>query len=813
MYIALDWIKDFVDLADQDPLALANRFTLSVAEVEEVKTAGAYWEMVQIVQAVRTEKHPNADKLTIVHFITAPQGPERFIVTGATNVVPGKKYPYAPLGTLLPNGLLMEPQKLRGVLSEGMFCSEDELGLGGDHHGIMELPDDAPLGQSLGSYLGKKTSTIIEVDNKSLTHRPDLWGIYGLAREFAALVKRPLKNPFDEAWMNKWPKLYTKDPSPIVPHLAGESAALGYFGLSMDGVKIEPSPGWMQERLLAVGMRPINNIVDISNYVMHELGIPLHIFDRDTIEGALEIGRVNHEETFVTLDEMQRALIARDTVIRDSKKPLVLAGIMGGLNSGVRDNTSRIFIEVANWKAAEIRATSSRLGLRTDASQRFEKALDSQLLKRTMFRTVELVLQLCPQAKIVGKLEYDGEDLTKITPTVITVDVAHAQKVLGKDLAPTAMQEILGRLDFKTEIRAGSDGKEQLIVTVPSYRATKDVSCSDDIIEELGRMIGYDNITPEAPRMEIRPLAVAPRLVLERKIKDFMALNGQSIEVMNYPLVGSTLLKKCYFEAVPVRKILNALSEETALLRPSLVPGMVQAAANNAKYYDAFKLFEVGRCYLPEDKKFVTEEDHLVVAFYDKAKNVYLDLLNTVESLLNFLAVPFEIVNKNLRPPNPLLPAEGWAGGHPYEYQDVRIMGRPQGVVLSAHPQLLGNWKMHGHLSLAVINLTNLQKQIWQPKIKYHPIAKFPASTFDWTVIAPNETPAGDVLTAATKVKIPGMQKPKIVTVFKLDEQKKAVTLRAVFTNEDGTLQTDFLNQAQSKLINALASAGFNLKT
>ena len=807
MFIALDWIKDFVDLDGTDPAALANQFTLAVAEVEELKVAGAYWEKVQIVQATRTEKHPNADKLTIVHFITSPQGAERFIVTGATNVVAGKKYPYAPLGTLLPNGLLMEPQKLRGVLSEGMFCAEDELGLGGDHHGIMELPDDAPLGASLGSYLGKKTSTIIEVDNKSITHRPDLWGVYGLAREFASLLQRPLKNPFDENWMNQWEKQFTNDPSPIVPHLAGESAALAYFGLSMDGVKIEPSPGWMQERLLAVGMRPINNIVDISNYVMHELGIPLHIFDRDSIEGQLEIGRVGVPATFVTLDQVERPLIARDTVIRDSKKPLVLAGIMGGLNSGVRDNTTRIFIEVANWKAAEVRATSARLGLRTDASQRFEKSLDSQLLRRSMFRTVELVQQLCPGAKIVGKLEYDGIDLAAIKPTVVKANIKYMQTVLGKEISPAQMAEILERLDFKVKVEG-----ENLVVEVPSYRATKDISCCDDIVEELGRTIGYDNITPQAPKMAIQPLPPNPRLALERKIKDFMALHGQSMEVMNYPLIGKHLLQKCDLASLPVRQILNALSEDTALLRPSLLPGMVQAAALNAKYHDEFKMFEVGRCYLPNDKTFVTEEDHLIVASYATERSVYVDLLDTVENLLSFLAVPFEVVNKNLRPPNPLLPAD-WGMAHPNEYQDVRIMGRPQGVVLSVHPLLLRNWKMHGHLSLAIINLTNLQKQIWRPKLKYHPLAKFPASTFDWTVIAPADTPAGDVLAVARKVKIPEMQKPTIVTVFKLDEQQKAVTLRAVFSNQEGTLATDFLNQAQTKLINALAVAGFNLKT
>ncbi|MEI8348352.1 MAG: phenylalanine--tRNA ligase subunit beta, partial [Pseudomonadota bacterium] len=374
MHISLDWIGDYVDVPELPPAELARRFTMGTAEVDSFKGENEHLEKILVVQATQIDKHPDADKLSIVHFKVSDKE-QRNVVTGATNVVVGKKYPYAPTGTLLPNGLLLRPQKLRGVMSEGMLCSEDELGLGSDHDGIMALPDDAPLGVSLANLWQQKKDILIDIDNKSLTHRPDLWGIYGLAREFAAIFERPLKNPYDEKWAAHWRSQFDQRSSPVVPKLVGESSCWGYFGLTVENITIAESPAWMKKRLQAVGIRAINNIVDISNYVMIELGLPLHIFDRDQIAGnELIIKRVGEECEFVTLDEVKRKLIPSDTVIGDTQGPSVLAGIMGGLKSGVSNQTKRIFIEVANWKAAEVRKTSSRLGLRTDASQRFEKS-------------------------------------------------------------------------------------------------------------------------------------------------------------------------------------------------------------------------------------------------------------------------------------------------------------------------------------------------------------------------------------------------------------------------------------------------------
>ena len=340
MHISMDWIREFVDLppfeGKEGARKVATRFTMATAEVEEVLMSDEYYDRVVVAQIQQVEKHPAADKLNLVTFQFAP-GKTHKVVCGAQNVRPGLKVPYAPLNTSLPNGMVLTPKNIRGVMSEGMLCSGEELKIPSQIEGLLELPDSAPIGQTLGDYLNKKRDLVFVVDNKSLTHRPYLWGHFGMAREFATAFDCPLKNPFSSDWEKKYCDLILKQKgsqSPVAVKVGQDTSCLGYFGISMDHIRVTESPDWLKERLITVGLRPINNIVDISNYVMCELGIPLHIFDRDTIEGGIvQIDALKADEEFVTLDEQRRSLKAGDTVIHDQKKTLVLAGIMGGLNS------------------------------------------------------------------------------------------------------------------------------------------------------------------------------------------------------------------------------------------------------------------------------------------------------------------------------------------------------------------------------------------------------------------------------------------------------------------------------------------------
>lgn len=563
MLISIDWIRDFVDIPNLPSKDIYTKFTLTTAEVEDVKTFNEHLEKIVVAEILSFEKHPEADKLNLVTFKIS-ETDIRKVVCGASNVRVGIKVPFAALGVQLPSGLVLEAKKIRGVLSEGMLCSEEELGFAEDSAGLLELPNHSKIGTSILELYGLKKDTIFDIDNKSLTHRPDLWGHYGMAREFSAMYGSPLKNPFDESWISSIRSKFTNEKSPIIPKLLGDSACKSYWGLSIDGVTIQESPEWMKTRLISCGLRSINNIVDISNYVMLEFGTPLHIFDRNQINGdEVFIKLLDSNENFITLDGVERSLVSGDTVICDSTQALVLAGIMGGSHSGVNTSTSNVFIEVANWKASFIRKTSTRLGLRTDSSQRFEKALDGNLAERTLLRTVELILELCPGSRIVGKAEYAGEALKLNQSNIIPTSFEKIRSVLGCDITNEKIISILSSLDFKTVL-----DNQLLKVYVPTYRSTKDIEQESDLIEEIGRVLGYDNITPTSPLDTIAPVKLTEIQKIQRRIRDFMVIQGMSFELMTYPLIGEDLLSRSMWANENTLKLVNSLSLDHCIMRP-----------------------------------------------------------------------------------------------------------------------------------------------------------------------------------------------------------------------------------------------------
>jgi phenylalanyl-tRNA synthetase beta chain len=805
MLISIDWIRDFTDVPNLPAKDIYTRFTLATAEVEDVITVGEHLEKIVIAEIISFEKHPEADKLNLVTFKISDTD-IRKVVCGASNVKVGIRIPYAPLGVKLPNGLLLEAKKIRGVLSEGMLCSEEELGFAEDSEGIMELGPDAPLGMNMLDFFKKKKDTILDIDNKSLTHRPDLWGHYGMSREFSAIFETPLKNRFTKEWSDELKKNFTTDKSPMSVRFDGDSAGISYFGLSMNNVTVGESPEWMKARLKACGLRSINNVVDVSNYVMLELGMPLHIFDRDLIAGSeVVISKLASDKTFKTLDEVDRKLIAGDTVISDSNGPLVLAGIMGGLNSGVSEKTKNIFIEVANWKAAMVRRTSTRLGLRTDSSQRFEKTLDSNLTERTLLRTLELILELCPGASVAGKAEYAGANLADTKILIVETSLKKIKTVLGYDLTEERLLSILSALDFHTEKKG-----ENLVVTVPTYRSTKDVEQEADLIEEVGRIIGYDNITPKSPLDGISPVKLTELQKVQRRVRDFMSLQGKAFEVMSYPLIGESLLKRVSWPTSTPLKLVNSLSQDHDLMRPSLIPSLLEVCEVNTKNFERFRFFELGRAYTADEKTFSKEALHLGAVFVDKDKNPYVDMVNVITNLLCGLNVSPEFVERNAKFENPLIPTE-WIGNHPFEYQNIRVMGKFLGVVFSVHPLVLRNLKIKGNVTVCIFDLSMFENFSAKDKTKYKPLSKFPNSTFDWTVVANMETLASEVLVSCKKVKLKELKNVEILDIY-TNENKKFITVRATLADETQTLTSEFLKQAEVVLIDATSKAGFSLK-
>lgn len=804
MLISIDWIKDFVNVPDLSPKEIGSRFTLATAEVEDIISTGEVFDKIKVVEIVSFEKHPEADKLNLVTFKINDTETRR-VVCGASNVRVGLKIPYACIGLTLPNGMTLEPKKIRGVLSEGMLCSQEELGLPETIDGIYELPSDTPIGMSMLDFLKMKKDVVLDVDNKSLTHRPDLWGHFGIAREFSAIFESPLKNRFDESWQNNLMAKFSTDPSPMKVKLQGESSCLAYYGLSVDGVKVTETPEWMKRRLTTCGLRSINSIVDISNYVMLELGFPLHIFDREEIAGdTVTIKALDSETKFTTLDEVERNLIAGDTVIADNKGPLVLAGIMGGKSSGVSDKTSKIFIEVANWRAAMTRRTSTRLGLRTDSSQRYEKSLDSHMALRTILRTLELILELNPGAKVIGKLEYDGLDLSKKENLVITSSTSKIARTLGKDISFDKIKSILNYLDFKVDGSA-----EDFKITVPTYRSTKDVEFQEDIIEEIGRIIGFDNISPVSPLDGIAPVKLSQMQKVQRKVREFMALQAKAFEVMTYPLVGEKLLKTANWNVEKPLQLYNSISIEHSIMRPSLIPSFLELAELNSKYSERFRAFEIGRAYTAANE-FAKESIHLCVSFYNKDENSFVELMNFANSLLNYLGLSFDLVEPNPKFPSAVLPSD-WSGIHPVEIRNFRVMGKISASLFSAHPIVLKNFKVRGNLTFFVLDLSAIADLSLKDKTKYKPLRKFPSSTFDWTVVVNKNQQIGDAVKAASKTKLKELESVEILDIYTKDEIN-FVTLRAVLSDENATLSSEFLKTSEITLIKNTTDAGFILK-
>jgi len=808
MHISLNWIRDFVDLPQLPPTELGQQFTLATAEVEGVITSGEYLKTITIVETLETNPHPNAEKLKLVKFKTA-DGEIKEVVCGAPNVRPGIKVAFAPIGTVMPNGMKLEAKPIRGIVSQGMLCSEAELGVGEDHDGIWELPSDTKVGKTLAEVLNAGSDVVFEVDNKSLTHRPDLWGHYGMAREFAAVFKTDLKNPFDADWTKSISKLYTSDRSPIVPEVKGDTSCLGYFGISLDGVTITESPDWIKERLVAAGLRPINNMVDIGNYVMLELGIPLHIFDRDTIkDGKLVIHRLEKNTNVKVLNGETVSLETGDTVISNSKEPMVIAGIIGGEDSGVTENTKNIFIETANWKAAETRRLSTRIGIRTDSSQRYEKSLDSQLLERTILRAASLVIKLCPQAKIVGKLEYAGPNLSEYKPLTIKTSLTNISKLLGKEISSEVATTIFQSLDF--EVAKNGDS---LNVTVPSYRATKDIEYEADLVEEIGRIIGYDKIEPTSPAGDITPVRLSPQLTLHRKTQDFFTLNARALEIQTYPLVCEDFLKRAAWPVINEElKLINPLSEEADRMRPSLIPSLLQAVSLNQKSFERFAFFEIGRSYLADSQNFSNERSQVGFVIFDRERSPFLQVLNTMERYLGFANIPAQIINPDSKNKNQVVPAE-WLGNHPNESQWIKVMGKNAGAVLSIHPSVLSNYKVRGNVALGIIDITDVAETASQKKTRYSPISKFPSSVFDCTFVAGDRVPVSDLLDVVYKLKRKEILETKIAVVFQLPEDKKAVTLRLTFGDNTETLSAEKIKELEKGVIAALEKAGYPLRS
>ncbi|RKY83232.1 phenylalanine--tRNA ligase subunit beta, partial [candidate division KSB1 bacterium] len=564
MLLSLNWLKQYIDLPKNlAPKQLADDLTMATVEVESVKNMAEDFEKIVVGKVVKLEKHPNADKLKLAYVDIGYENIKTLkhkdklvkIVCGGTNLyegmlaavaLPGAKVKWHGQG----EPVVLEKAKIRGEESFGMICASNEIGLQDMFPcGKMEVTDlskveGIKIGQPLSQALGLD-DVVVEIENKSLTNRPDLWNHYGMARELAAIYKTKLKE------LNLFDKFKTQN-SKLEIKISNKKLCSRYIGCVVNNVKIKKSPEWLIKRLEAVGMRAINNIVDITNYVMLDVGEPMHAFDKSKIQNPKIIVRTAKKgEKIKTLDGELRQLDETMLVIADAEKPIAVAGIMGGANSEVDEKTQSIVLEAATFDPISVRKTAQKLGLRTEASIRFEKNLDPNLAELGMRRALKLIKEILPEAEIGPMVDVDYSSKKRIA---IKVEHEFLEKRVGQKLDTRVVVDVLERLGFvvKTQntIPSTRDKAQESVlynILVPTWRATGDVSIPEDIVEEVARIYGYDNLKEKIEMAEMRKAVYQREFEIEKKVKDYLSLGCGMNEVFNYPWTEEGVLKNLGF--------------------------------------------------------------------------------------------------------------------------------------------------------------------------------------------------------------------------------------------------------------------------
>ncbi|NJD23325.1 MAG: phenylalanine--tRNA ligase subunit beta [Melioribacter sp.] len=599
MKISINWLNDYVDLKNVSVSEIVDKLTYAGLEVEEVDDQSKKFENIIIGYVKEVKKHPNADKLSLCKVYDGKD--DYSVVCGASNVAAGQKVAFAKVGAVIPNGgMKLEKVKIRGEFSFGMICSERELGLGDNHEGIMVLDPSLKEGVSFADAL-ELNDTILEI---AITpNRADALSHIGVARELSALFDLPLKYP-DVNFKESGKK--SKELASV--EIKNSNNCPRYIGKVVSNVDVKESPNWLMKRLKSIGLRPINNVVDVTNYVLHEVGQPLHAFDLDNLGLRRIIVRDAGKDTkFITLDSKERKLQSNDLMICDANKPVAIAGVMGGENSEVTPATKNLLIESAYFNSSSIRRTSKNLGLSTDASYRFERGTDHEITKWAARRAAQLI-QATTSSGIIAKGEIDAYP-KRITKKKVSLRYSRIEKILGYKINNSTVKKILAKLGFEIK----STTKEKLTVMLPTYR--HDIEREIDLIEEVARIYGYNKI-PEVSKISV---------TLEEKV-DHSAFNDNVREFLNslgfYEIITNSLLSEDIVSRFgSAINLINPQSNEMSHLRTSLIPGLLTSISNNIKVNEKdLQLFEVGKIFEKvvttkiNDFKDFKESEHLLLA-------------------------------------------------------------------------------------------------------------------------------------------------------------------------------------------------------
>jgi phenylalanyl-tRNA synthetase beta chain len=804
MRLSFAWLREFTPYEGSVD-ALADRLTMLGLEVEEIVRPFAGIQDIVVGRVLTCEKHPQADTLSLCS-VDVGQGQPLSIVCGAPNVAAGQLVPVALIGTTLPNGLTLKKSKIRGALSEGMICAEDELGLGEDHSGILVLDPALSVGARFVDSLGLD-DTVLDV---SITpNRMDCLSVLGLAREVAMAFKLPLRMPVvkvKESGASATEVMRIEIPEPELCPV--------YQGRVIEGVRVGRSPAWLRYRLLSVGQRPISNVVDVTNFVMLELGQPLHAFDLDRLAGGLiRVARAPEGFVFTTLDGQERTLNANDLLIWDGEKPVALAGVMGGQNSEMDGGSTRVLLESAVFKPGSIRRTARRLGLPSEASYRFERGVDQPGSLFAMNRAAALVAELSggavrPGVAVAEPLPWK--------PRVLSFRPSRARMLLGVELSDAFCAETLQALDC--QIGQSGDANGAWSVTAPSHRL--DFEREADLIEEVGRVYGLDRIEAKLPQVK-RALGDPVRhseYLFNLKIKHWARGAGLR-EAVNYSFVGHKDLDALSVDQAVRIPVKNPLTDEQNVLRPLLAPGLLQNLRHNiAQGNDRFRLFELAHTFWADPASETTAREPVRLGVllyggrgdegwpYSQEDADYQDLKGLVEHLLGTLRLP--------------LPTYRVKDAHPWLAPCVEAFldGELLGLLGRVQPAIADQYHGRKEVWIAELDVDLLARQAAGAVPAFQPLPKFPPVKRDLTFAASGSLDVSQILDAFMQQRSPLLERVILADVF-IPEQTatsegqtparpdRNLTFRLTFRRADRTLKDKEVDKEIEKMVKALTQA------
>jgi len=785
MKVPMSWLNDYVDI-NMSPEEYAAGMTISGSKVESIQKMGEEIQNVVVAKILSIEKHPDADSLQICQVDFGNEQTQ--IVTGATNIKVGDYVPVAKHGSKLPGGITIKKTKLRGIESNGMMCSIGELGLTKEDYphaaedGIFILEGQPPLGTDIKEVLGLNEN-VIEFEITS--NRPDCFSVIGLARESAATFDKKLFYPEVKVQESGGDVNDFASVEVLAPDLCPRYAAR-----VVRNVKIQPSPKWLRDRLRACGVRPINNIVDITNYVMLEYGQPMHAFDLNYLAGRkIVVRRAKDNEVIRTLDDQERVLDSNMLVIADAEKPVAVAGVMGGANSEITDDTHIILFEAANFYASSVRLTAKKLGMRTEASSRFEKGLDVHLVEQALDRACQLVDELGAGEVVAGIIDVNNSNPK---PIKLLLRPDKINTFLGTALKAEEMVDILRKLEFEVN-------SEDMMITVPSFRS--DIETEADIAEEIARIYGYNNIPSTLLSGETTQGQKTYKQKIESKVKDCLVGQGLS-EIITYSFTNPKVFDDLNIPSDSVLRnavtITNPLGEESSIMRTTTLASMLEVLSRNYSHrIDEVALFELGTIYLPkslpvnelpEEKVMVTVGMYGGVDFYD--------LKGIVEELLHTLGIKEYTVEKESQNPS----------FHPGRTAKLYVNGKELGIFGEVHPAVLENFEIGIRSYVAMLDF-NLLCNASNLNVKYKPLPKYPAVTRDISMLVNEQVMVKEIETVIKKCSGKLLEELKLFDVYKgkqIPEGMKSVAYSIVFRAADRTLTDEDVNHVFDKIVKAL---------